>query len=370
MKVQRIAAVLLAVLIFSMPAAALSDPYSEEYSLSGVGELSSALPDNAEEILREFGVDPSASGWVASLSLSRVFSYIFRMFTGAAGAPIAAGGALLAFIIIAAALPALSAGKSEISTFVTVLCSAICIAAPVWKSVSAAVSAVRAGSEFMLAFVPVFAGVTALSGGGVSAASTSALLLAAAEAVGAAAAFVIVPVMGSYLAMSLCSAVSPFTAENGLADGLRRAALWTLSFITTVFLGILGIQTAVNSAADTLALKTGKFIIGTAVPIAGPALSEAAAAVSASLMLLRSSVGIYGIVALAAILLPIIAELLLWRAVLLICSAAARQFSLGAADKILKAVDQMIALLIGVVLLVAAMFIISLALTVSAAGKI
>lgn len=372
MKYAAFIAALLLIFSFSaaLPAAALSDPYSEEYDLSGAGELESSVPEDARGLLRQFGADPKNSDWVSGLSIAKVLNYIFGLFTGGSSAPLTSGGCLLGLILISAALPAVSFGKGEGKTLITTLCSALCISGPVWSSVSAAVSAVRSGSGFMLSFIPVFAGVTALSGGSVTSVSASAMLLGAAEAVGAAAAFAVLPIMGAYLAISICSGISPLISDCGIAEGLKKAAFWIISLITTVFLGVLSIQTAINSAADTLAMKTGKFILGTAVPIAGPALSEAAATVAASVSLLRSSVGIYGIVALAAILLPITVELLLWRAVMAVCSAAAQLFSLPAANKLIKAVDQMLSMLIGVILLVGAMFIISLTVIISAVKTI
>ena len=82
--------------------------------------------------------------------------------------------------------------------------------------------------------------------------------------------------------------------------------------------------------------------------------------------MLRSSVGIYAIVALAAILLPIVIEMLIWRIMMFFCVSVSAQFSLGGVTKLLKAVDMMLSVLVGMVLLVAAMFIISLTVVVGA----
>ena len=95
-------------------------------------------------------------------------------------------------------------------------------------------------------------------------------------------------------------------------------------------------------------------------------LSEAFGTVLSSVTLLRSSVGIYGAVACAAILLPLITELLMWRAVLLITSGLAGLFSLPQISGLLKAVDSMMSVLLGIILMVGAMFIISLAVVVTA----
>ena len=128
----------------------------------------------------------------------------------------------------------------------------------------------------------------------------------------------------------------------------------------------MSIQTAINSSADTLTAKTARFIIGSSVPVAGGVLSEALGTVLSSVTLLKSSIGIYGAVACAAILLPLITELLIWRAVLIITAGAAGLFSLPQISGLLKAVDSMMSVLLGIILTVGAVFIISLAVVVSA----
>lgn len=363
---KKIIVILILIILPAMPVYAADEIYNEEFEASGAGELSYYLTDDARDYIDENGIDPSNSDWVQNFTAQNVFSHIFELLSGGIKTPLKIGGLALGLIVLTSAFTAFSVFPSKNTQMVSVLCIALCVASPVWKTVSAAVEAVRGSSGFMLCFVPVFAGIVAASGGTVSAVSMSALLLGAAEVVSAVAAFAILPLMGSYLAMSLCTSVSPLSDNNDIAEGIRRIAFWILSFITTVFIGILGIQTAVNSAADTLALKAGKFIIGTAIPIGGAALSEAASTVTASLSLLRSSVGIYGIVALAAILLPIVVEMLIWRLVLFFCSTVSSQFSATSVTKLLKAVDMMLSLLVGVVLLTGAMFIISLTVVVTA----
>ena len=84
--------------------------------------------------------------------------------------------------------------------------------------------------------------------------------------------------------------------------------------------------------------------------------------------LLKSSVGIYGVAVCLFTFLPLITELLMWRAVLLITAGISELFSVTEISGLLKAVDSMMSVLVGIILLVGAMFIISLALVVSA-GK-
>ena len=139
-----------------------------------------------------------------------------------------------------------------------------------------------------------------------------------------------------------------------------------MSLCTTVFLGLLSLGTAVNTAADSLGIKTAKYILGTCVPVIGAAVSGAVNTVAASLSLLKSSVGIYGVIALCVMLSPILAELLIWRLVLNVLSGVCTLFEGTQTARLFKAVDSMISFLVGAVFLVALAFIISLFVTLSA----
>jgi len=102
--------------------------------------------------------------------------------------------------------------------------------------------------------------------------------------------------------------------------------------------------------------------------VAGAAVAEAAGTVTASMQVLKSTVGIYGIIALAFILLPIIIELCLWRIVMMILNFASGMLGENKTTVLVKSIDAMLSLLIGIILLVGVGFIISLTVVVSA-GK-
>lgn len=364
---KRLIAIIAVAWLFILPISAeTDDTYTNEYYLSGADELENTLPEDTRKWMLENDIDPSDSNWVNGLSAEGVFGHLWGFISNGITAPLKAGMLAIGITLVSAAIPVMAPGgrSFEPANQAAAVATALAVAMPVWGSVTAAVNAVKGCGTFMLSFVPVFAIIVSVSGATVTAASMSALLLAAAELVVSAASFAVLPMMGSYLAMSLCSSVSPLVAGTGITESIRKIAFWVLSLVSTLFVGILGIQTAVNSSADSLALKTTRFIIGTAVPVAGSALSEAVSTVSASLGLLRSSIGIYGIVALAAILLPLLIELLMWRLVMTAGNITAEIFGQTTVVKIFKAVDSMLSVLVGVMLLVGAMFIISLTVIV------
>ncbi len=360
---------LIFVFMFSIPVSAADDIYKNTYESIDGNSIEETLDQNVRDFFRRNEISPSDYEWVNKLTEKSVMSHILDFITGGIKQPLKTGVIITGVILITAALTAFG-GNSYANTAIysAVLAITVIISGDIWQSVSTAVNTVKGSSSFMLSFVPVFATVTALSGKAVTAASMSALLLSATEVVAFVASFAILPLMGGYLALSISTGVSPLLDNTGLVDSIKKISMWILSLLGTLFIGILSIQTTVNSAADSVTLRTAKFILGTSVPVAGGVLSEAVSTVSASVGLLRSSIGIYGVVALIMLLLPILIELIIWRCVLFVTTAFGELFSLNKISCVLKAVDSMLSVLVGVVLLVGATFIISLTVVVTA-GK-
>ena len=354
---------------FSIPVSANDDIYNSTYDSIGGSSIEQSLDQSVRDFFIANEISPSDYEWVNRLTDRAVMSHIVDFVTGGIKEPLKTAVVIMGVILITAALTAFGGNSyANTATFSSVLAITAIISGNIWQSVSAAVNSLKGCSSFMLSFVPVFASVTALSGKAVTAVSMSALLLFATEAVAFVCSFAILPLMGGYLALSISTGVSPLLDNTGLADSIKKISMWILSLLGTLFIGILSIQTTVNSAADSVTLRTAKFILGTSVPVAGGVLSEAVSTVSASVGLLRSSIGIYGVVALGFILLPVLLELIIWRCVLFVTTALCELFSLNKISCVLKAVDSMLSVLVGVVLLIGATFIISLTVVVTA-GK-
>ena len=356
-------------LVFSVDAGAESnDFYEQQYELSGADELENYLPDDAEDFMNENSIEPKGENLSDALSAENVFSHIWEFIRKGAKTPFVSGLGVLGVVLISAAVEGWGANASaDAAKYATVISAVSVIAAPISSVITASVSAMKGCAVFMTAFVPVFAAVTAAAGNAATSVSMSALLLGAAQGVSFIANFVVIPLMGGYLAITIAASVSPIISNSGIADGIKKLSFWIMSLTSTVFIGILSIQTALGSAADGLSVRTAKFIIGSAVPVAGTALSEALTTVTAAMGTLKASVGIYGVIACAVIFLPLLAELFLWRLVLMVISSVSGLFSLGKISSVIKGVDSVMAVLIGIILLTLAVFIISLTIVVGAA---
>ena len=345
-------------------------PYDEFYDFSEIKRIEDSVSEDAKNLFEEENIDIKDYKWVNNLKTKNLFFHIIGFLKNGAKTPLKAGFLIVAVVLMAAAIRFYQNGKpvdTAVKLAITLAVLGILFSG-VWSSITAAVNSVKACSSFMLSFVPVYMGILSAAGAPATAAASGGMILLSAEVTAAAAAFGQSAVIGAYLALCVGSSVSPLISNSGIAETFKKTGIWFLSLCSTVFLGLLSAKSAVNSAADSMTVKTAKYILGTCVPVAGNALSGAVNSVSASLAVLKSSVGIYGIAAVAVMLLPILSELLIWRLVLLLSSGICEVFSLSETSGLLKAVDGVFALLTGAVLIVGITFIISLSVVVSA-GK-
>lgn len=360
---KRILIILLVLALFCIPVQA-EGVYEEHYEQSGAENLKESLTDEARGFFEDENIDIKDTDWVNKITAGNIFSEIFSFLKGGLKQPFKSGLAMFGVIVIFSAVLGMESMK-QYQKLISYVFAPICVLivfTPLFSLIDAAVSAVKAGSVFMFSFVPVYAGILTVGGYGVTASGMSLLLLFAAEVVSMISSFVIVPLMSCYLSIGLISGVSQNGSSVALGELIKKAAVWMLSITLTVFLGLLSIQTAVNSSADGLGMRTAKFVIGSFLPVAGGAISESLTTVTAAVKLLKSSVGMYGVVAICVILLPIVLEMLIWRIVMFLLAAAEGLFGVKLGTDIFKSVDYVLSVLIGVMLFCAGLFVISLAI--------
>ncbi len=359
------------IFVFALPVRAQEDSYSDQLHSSGFDELTELAPDELERFLSQNDIDLYSPDWVNELNTGNVFGMIWSFLKSGAAAPFKALASVVAVMLIFAAVNAVCEETGNLTQALNMIFSivvALLLIKSIISAVTGSVAAIKGVGVFMLSFVPIFSGIVMASGAPLTAVSSSGMLLLAAEAAVQASAFLIVPAMSGYLSLSLATGVSPLIKDSGIAEAVKKTAMWALSLVFTVFLGVLSIQTVINATNDTLTTKTAKFMVSSFVPVAGSPLSEALSTVIGSVGLVKNTVGIYAVIAVIVIFLPVILELVLWRVVIMLSGAVAGMLSLPKIPQILKSIDAFFSLLIGIILFVCALFIISLALTMRAGG--
>ena len=145
----------------------------------------------------------------------------------------------------------------------------------------------------------------------------------------------VLPIAGICLAFSLLDAVTGRANLRGVAGVIKRTYALLISFLMGIFCFVLGTQSTLAKASDTLALRTARFAAGSFLPLVGGSVSEALRTVAGSVEYLRSVAGTGAILVLFFAFLPTFLSVLLSRIALLLGGAVANLLSCEPEGKLL-----------------------------------
>ena len=127
--------------------------------------------------------------------------------------------------------------------------------------------AIETSRVYIISFVPVFASVLTACGQVGGAALYSGFFFGAAMVMADILCRVGLPLTRVLLALNATAAVGSTLDLSQLTASVCRWTKWLLTFCATVFGALIGLQGIFAQSADTLALKTGKFLLSSGVPV-------------------------------------------------------------------------------------------------------
>lgn len=218
---------------------------------------------------------------------------------------IARGARICLTVMACVMLTSLLSSFPGMAKNVTELASAIVVACLLLSStetlIQDAAETVTELSEYGKLFIPVMTAAMAAQGG-VTASATlyagtamfDALLCTLISSI-------LVPIIYVFLAMSVANSALSQEVLKKLRDLTKWGVSWCLKTLLYVFTGYISITGVVSGAADQTALKATKLTISGMVPVVGGILSDASEAVLVSAGLVKSAIGVYGLLAVCAI---------------------------------------------------------------------
>lgn len=336
--------------------------YNEQFEASGADKLADYLDKNTRGYLREIGVETPDYNSLTEFSLKNVFDVILKMISINVSAPfrgcLTACGAVTAVSVCSAFFPDDEKTKGVLNLICGsfVLISIFSVATDALKT---GISALKVCAGFEKVLIPVLAAVLTASGNPITAVSYQGAAFSAAQVIEAFAQDFALPLVMVTGALGATGAFLPTLKLSAVSDLLRKTVQTCVGLVSGLFSGFIAVKKIIGTSADGLAAKGVKLVTSTFVPVVGGALSEAYTTMTAGLSLLRSSVGIYGIIAVAAICLPSVINLALWvLAMRVACMLSELLGNFQCAD-ILKNVSFMFSMLNVVLIFSAAVFIIS-----------
>lgn len=339
--------------------------YKRQLELSGADSLSSALPEDTAKILEDLQLDLQKPESLFSPDGKSVVDLLFGFLTQGISAPLKTALSIIGVLLIFASFEGLlEREQNNMAIFICFIAS-IVATEPIYAVMDSVKTAIQGISSFMLSLVPIYSGIMLSVGKTVTSSGFTTLLLGASEVISYLISYLFIPISGAVMCLAICGGISPVSGILRLSEWIKKCSVWIMGIATTVFLGIVSLQNTFSSTADGLGIRASKAMLSSTIPIMGPAIAETINTARGCLNLLRSGVGIYAVIAIGILALPVIIQLVLWRFSMWVCAAVSEMFGMKQIELLLRSVDFCLSVLLAATCFTTLLFIISLAMTFS-----
>ncbi|WP_294778297.1 hypothetical protein [uncultured Eubacterium sp.] len=369
---------LCALLLFLLiPVSSYSMDYSEEeynktLSSYDLSSFEKELDADTYKMLDELGVLDFSYESITGLSFNDIVDLLKSLFQKKAELPIKSSVTVLVFILLSAFLQSLKAESDDsvnmIYSTATALLVATVVLVKLTSTVSLASMAISVASNFVYAFIPVFCSIVVASGGITTGFSTNTTLLILAQGLSFISSNVFMPIVNCYLALGVTSSLRYELNLDKLLSSVKKIITTCISFVSGVFVSVLSVKTAVAGRADMLGLRSIRFAINSVVPVIGSSISEGLLSIQAYSSLIKSSVGIVGVMAVVLVFLPSIIEVVLWRISLTLCVIVSDVFGDKSVSAVLNAFLNTLLLINVILILSMVTTVISFGILIAAGG--
>ena len=314
---KRVAALCLVISLIIIPISA-EETLPEEYS-----DFSSAIPEDVASMLPEGFFSGNISELSDSLfdvtSPKYILGVILDLLSGGLGGAFSLFALLVGMLALASLLSSFTEGliSGELKGAVGYAIS-ICISGAV---VGLQIGRIGAVSKFfqrlvvlMNSLIPIM-GALYLSGGNtLGAALASSSLLVQINLIELGVSSLVIPAVSACLALTLADSITAGESRlAGISGSIKRTLTFVFGLCSTLLMATLSAQNILASASDSAGTRAVKFLAGNMIPVVGSTVGDTLRTLAASVKLMRSTVGVAGIVALALLILPTVIELFLTR---------------------------------------------------------
>lgn len=158
-------------------------------------------------------------------------------------------------------------------------------------------------SVFSKTMLPVMAAAISLSGAPTTATVMQAATMFAFDLLVRFITAVLVPAVCAYIVLITVNAAMGNDMLGRLAAFVKWAMTSSLKLVLTLFIAYITISGSLGGSVDGVAVKAAKFAVSGSVPVVGGIISDAAETMLSGALLLKNSVGIFGMVCITAICL-------------------------------------------------------------------
>lgn len=325
----------------------------------GVNQLDDQLTDDARDMLEQWKFDLNNP---TDFSPENIFGSILDIFKNKASTPFKTFFIIIGIVVLSGLFKMIDSDAVSEKTlnYISIVIIVSVAIVPLAGLIEAVSNVLTVTSGFIMALIPVYATVLISSGRLSSGSTASGFVFIASQVVAFFTAKIFVPLSSGFIAVSCAVSLSDNPVYVKWISSIKKIITIILGFTVCIYSAVLTVTGSVNSSIDSIGRKTLQFFSSTGVPIVGGALSEAVGVIANSMDIVKSSVGIYGILGILALTLPCLISLVVWRLSFGIISAIADAFSLEGVSACFSVLGQGLGIMISLAVTICTVFIVSL----------
>lgn len=306
------------------------------------------IDDDTKSYLEELGIDEFSFEKLFSVNPTRFVELIIGIFKDTGSNVIKYLYLVIAVIIISSVASSFIKTNSGNLKTVEMITSLIIISLTI-VSVSRLMLDVTVNLKLCTAFVnlylPIMTAIIVASKNPALALTYNSFSLVLSSIITAIAEHVFMPLLTLLLSFNILSSFSFEDSKNRIFKTIKKIIIIILSLFSIIYTGLLSTQSLLASSSDSLALRGIKFISGTFIPIVGGNIGETLTSVIGSFEIMRNTFGVFIILVIALINLPVMIELLIWYFALQISVIISSFFNLNSITEILENLSEIVSLI-------------------------
>lgn len=335
--------------------------------------LYNSLSDDAKKSLSNLGVNSIDPNQINNLSFDKVMNELLSAFTKESATPMKALISVISVMLLSSVLSGLKNTLSnnkmqQTIDVVSTLCITTALVLPVSNTILQATNVIVTASNFMLTYIPIMLVVMVSSGQAVSGGAYYSMMIMAGQGVSQIASKIITPLLNCFLGISIASSISSGINLSGITAFISKIIKWMLGFTMTIFTALLTFRQIITTSMDNVSTRAVRFTLNSLIPVVGSALSDAYRTIQSSVNLIKSGMGVFVIISIAVVFLPIIAQCIMWQFTIGISKMTGEVLNLSQPCKVLEAVSTVVTTLMAIIFCIMAVYIISTAVILLMGG--
>ena len=255
--------------------------------------------------------------------------------------------AMVAVVLLTSLLSGFPGNSKLVTRFVCTLALSMLVLGQTNSMVQLGTETVRKLSDYGKLLLPVMTGALAAQGGATGAtalyAGTAVFDALLSSLIGR----LLVPMIYLFVALAVANSATGQELLKKLRDMIKWLMTWGLKIVLYIFTGYMSITGVISGTADAAAVKAAKLTISGMIPVVGGILSDASEAVVLGAGVMKSAVGVSGLLVIGGIFITPFLQIGLQYLLLKLTAALCGVFGVKEASELMSDFSSVMGLLLG-----------------------